>query len=192
MVGRNHAMIGGAAGAAAAGWAGVGGAWLMVAVAVGMVAALLPDLDSTDSLARTKAGLGREQIRRNWRRGRIGTLGMVGRELITLPANLFARFVPHRGPTHWLLTCGVLTLLAAAAARWAGLPDVLWVAFGAGYLSHIVGDGLTISGVPMLGPLTRKSFRLVPRAVAFRTGSAAELMVVPLVLVVGVGYFLLF
>lgn len=177
MTGISHATIGAAVGvgvglsAAVDGWP-----WFLAAVFIGMVSGLLPDLDSTDSLARTRVGLGKEQIKREW--ARRPRPALVVRWVASWPLNLLAWLLPHRGPTHWLITAVLLTSAAYTAANWAGWPAVVWLAFGAGYLSHLVADGLTIAGVPLLGPFTRRAFRFLPRPLALRTGGAAEFMVV--------------
>jgi inner membrane protein len=169
MTGKSHAMIGAMSGLTAA-WYVVGlERWAVVALAaaVGTVAALLPDLDGTDSTARTTVGLGKEQIKREWRRSK--SLGLVMRWLVSIPFNIFAKVIPHRGPTHWLVTWLGLSLLVSAVT-----PVPIWVAFAAGYLSHLMADALTVAGVPLLGPLTGRSVRFLPRPLAFRTGGLVE------------------
>jgi len=47
---------------------------------------------------------------------------------------------------------------------------LLW--FGIGYGLHIAGDALTVSGVPLLGPLTKKDFSLLPMTTGKRIESA--------------------
>lgn len=176
MTGISHATIGGAAGAAAGVVTAVGWPWFITAVLIGMVSGLLPDLDSTDSLARTRLGLGKEQINREWSK-RV-SFSLIVRWVISWPLNILARLLPHRGPTHWLITAVLITSAAYTVTNWAGWPAVVWLAVGGGYLSHLLADGLTIAGVPLLGPLTRRAFRFVPRPLALRTGGAAEFMVV--------------
>jgi len=176
MTGISHATIGGAVGAGVGLVTAGGWPWYVAAVLIGMVAGLLPDLDSTDSLARTKVGLGKEQIKREW--ARRPRPSVVVRWVVSWPLNLLAWLLPHRGPTHWLITAVLLTTAVYTLTDWAGWPAVAWLAFGGGYLSHLLADGLTIAGVPLLGPLTRRAVRFLPRPLAMRTGGAAEFMVV--------------
>src|SRR6266511_1264780 len=64
----------------------------------------------------------------------------------------------HRGPTHSLLWCFALALLAGA-------------------LSHVVADGLTVAGVPLWWPLRRRHVVLLGM-LAFPTHSWREHVVV--------------
>jgi inner membrane protein len=146
--------------------------WVAAAVLVGIVAALTPDLDGTDSTARTAVGLGKEQIKREWRRSK--SISLIIRWVVAIPFNLFAKIVPHRGPTHWLVTAAVVVGGVAYLAQLLNLPAVVPVAFGAGYLSHLLADAVTVAGVPLLGPLSGRSVRFLPKPIALRTGGAAE------------------
>jgi inner membrane protein len=174
MTGRSHALIGAMTGLTAVWFTDGVTRWPLVFLAVGVatIAALLPDLDGTDSTARTSIGLGKEQIKREWRKR--PSLSLIVRRLLSIPFNLFARFIPHRGPTHWVLTAVILWGLVAYAANLFNLPPVIWLAFGAGYLSHLIADALTVAGVPLLGPLSGRSIRFIPRPIALRTGGLGE------------------
>jgi inner membrane protein len=75
-----------------------------------------------------------------------------------------AALVGHRGVTHSGLA------IAAWAAAIAACGSSLWLGpLAVGYLSHVLGDCLTPSGVPMLWP-SRRRFRIP----LFRTNSLAE------------------
>ena len=175
MTGKSHAMIGAMSGLTAV-WYVDGGLvrwpWVAAAVVLGIVASLAPDLDGTDSTARTSVGLGKEQIKREWRRTK--SLSLIVRWVVAIPFNLFAKVIPHRGPTHWLVTAAVVVGGVAYLAQLFGLPPVVPVAFGAGYLSHLLADAVTVAGVPLLGPLSGRSVRFLPKPIALRTGGAAE------------------
>lgn len=100
------------------------------------IAGLLPDLDHPESA--------------------------LGRRIPFISLPLSAIF-GHRGMTHSLLAVvGLLLLLVAvttipAYLSFAGLSTPLCI----GYLSHIVGDSMTPSGVPLFWPYKRTySFRL--------------------------------
>lgn len=74
----------------------------------------------------------------------------------------------HRGPTHSLVWCAGLAVLAGA-------------------LSHVLADGLTVAGVPLWWPFRRRRSVFLG-ALAFRTRSWPEALVV-LGVVAGVGYW---
>ena len=74
----------------------------------------------------------------------------------------------HRGPTHSLVWCVALAVLA-------------------GSLSHVLADGLTVAGVPLWWPFRRRRSVFLG-ALAFRTRSWAEALVV-LGVVAGVGWW---
>lgn len=76
----------------------------------------------------------------------------------------------HRGPTHSIGF--VLALLALLAA--AGLSQWIIAAAAAGLISHILADMLTVKGVPVLIPLSRRSWRLAPYMVLNMTGWILE------------------
>ena len=122
-------------------------ATLLGAAALG---ALVPDLDTPGSrLARTLGPL-------RW------VLWLVLRVL----------GVAHRGVTH-----SVAGLLAASGAigafAWCLLPAAsqAWVigGFAVGYASHLLLDASTVSGVPLLSPLSDRRMHLLPRPFRWRT-----------------------
>lgn len=198
MIGRHHAMIGTAVSGSVLMFSGVtlpqDLGWAVTALAVGTLAALLPDIDGHDSSIRSNFGLGRAQIRRDFRRRRRRSLAQriidVLQWIVSLPLDIVAYLLPHRGPTHWGLTAVLLTVGAAFLVRSLGWHDWLWLCFGLGYASHIIADGLTVSGVPLYGPLYKRGVRFVPRFMTLRTGSMQEYMVVrALLLFLAVGLF---
>lgn len=123
-------------------------------------AALLPDLDAPRSKVRSLA------------------LGPI-RPFDPLGALVYAAW-GHRGPLHSLLGLAVFGLMVALplSLRWGG-------EYGAaallGYGSHLALDAMTRHGIPLLparGKDRRWNLRrrrhLLPRALRFVTGSAAE------------------
>lgn len=210
MMGRTHQLVGISATAAALLAAGVapGSGGFVASLAVGWLASLLPDIDAAegsraDPLLRRQLGIGdnqtrkelrtaRRQFRRYWRLGSfLDLLDATLRRGLAVVATWLARLLPHRGVTHSLLTCllltGGLTLLLAALPAWPtrGLP----LAFLVGYVSHLAADGVTKTGVPLLLPLARRRFHLLPRPLRITTGGAFEQGLFQLLLVVD-GLFL--
>jgi inner membrane protein len=53
--------------------------------------------------------------------------------------------------------------------------DNAWLAwFAVGYASHLLADSLTKGGIPMLGPLSKRRFGLLPRGLRISNGSRIE------------------
>ncbi len=106
-------------------------------------------------------------------------LGLAGR---VVAAGLGLCGVKHRGLTH----TGLALLAVLACAWWGGrllgYADV-GLAFGLGYASHLLADGMTLSGVPLCWP-RRGRFHLLPRPLRLRTGGPAEWLLFLLGLVV--------
>jgi membrane-bound metal-dependent hydrolase YbcI (DUF457 family) len=83
-----------------------------------------------------------------------------------------------------LVTAAVVVVAVAYISELLNLPPVVPVAFGAGYLSHLLADAVTVAGVPLLGPLSGRSVRFLPKPLALRTGSAAESVMVSFIMAV--------
>ncbi len=158
------------------------------AALAGGVGGLLPDLDepgSTVSNAPHILGkLARRMLRRATRRTPLALLGTLAGALIGAAAailNALSRVLSrvvrlvsggHREGTHWLpvwagLSLGVYLLTVAEFGPWPA------IGFSAGYLSHLLGDGCTRSGIPLL-PYTAARLHLLPRPIRIRTGSIGE------------------
>jgi membrane-bound metal-dependent hydrolase YbcI (DUF457 family) len=159
-------------------------------VALTTVGALAPDLDIADNeLEELGRSEGRRSARRLWRRRR--HYGFVGDVLLTLGGMIvwtvgeivsralevvawsIQRVTTHRGLTHSLLalvfvlvaSVGLSTLLTATRNTWWG------VAFTVGWLSHLLADGMTFSGLRLLHPFSEERFWFVPRGLRFRVGT---------------------
>lgn len=162
------------------------------AALAGAVGGLLPDLDepgSTISNApRILGAMGRRLLRRATRRTPLYLLGLLAGILVGIAAavlntlsRLLSRLVRlvsggHREGTHWLPVWVLLSvavfLLTAPLAVVNGGPYV-GAGFCAGYLSHLLGDGCTRSGIPLI-PYTAARLHLLPRLLRVRTGSIGE------------------
>jgi len=119
-----------------------------------VLGALLPDLDAEDSAIVRELGL-------------FGGLAKVGMTLLG---------IKHRGVLHSGLAIILVAVGAEMIGWWLGYPDV-GLAFGLGYFSHIaLADGMTIAGVPLLWPSSRR-FHLLPRFLRVRTGGPVEKLV---------------
>jgi inner membrane protein len=160
MLKTSHALIGAATGAVTA---SLMSRQPLAGAAIGAVAGLLPDVDHPEA-----------------------TIGKL------LPA-WWHRLTPgHRGPTHTLWWCALVGVLAHLLANWVAAPlhgapaSPLWgmVTF-TGSLSHVLADGLTTEGIPLLWPFSRHRLRLLGWA-SFPTGSLREQLVTAVIVLVGV------
>ncbi len=212
MTGKTH-LAGGFAAGAALHWAGaqlpligdaiastliVTGAAIPTAgpgIAVAMVAALLPDIDEPQSLIanaptaiKNRLGKGRRGIDRGARQS-TGIL-LTAAQWIATGFAMIIRVLAggHRGATHMLLITAALGAGAFFLGAAIGFPS-LWLWFTAGYLSHLLLDMLTPSGLELLWPLWRRNLRLLPRPIAITTGTTGDTVL--RVLLAGLGAWLL-
>jgi membrane-bound metal-dependent hydrolase YbcI (DUF457 family) len=80
---------------------------------------------------------------------------------------------------------GIAVAVAVTCTGW-GL-GLVPLACGLGCSTHIAGDSLTDSGVPLLWPFTDRRFRLLPEPLAFTTGTRPETRVVTPALMAALG-----
>lgn len=170
---------------------------LITGVVVGTVASLLPDIDGdpdspADPLVRTLFGVGNTQTKRQvWRtllKGDIlGFLWALVRRVVAMIINIFANILPHRGVTHWGMFAICLYFLALILCLVTGVPTSIALAFFVGYMSHIMADMMTKSGVALFAPFgprhrgKPRRYHLLPKHLRFTTGSVTEKIVVALV-----------
>lgn len=82
-------------------------------------------------------------------------------------------FVKHRGVLHSGLAVLGALMAGVLAGWWLGYLDA-GLAFGLGYLSHVaIADAMTINGVPLFWPHSRR-FHLLPARLRVRTGGPVE------------------
>jgi inner membrane protein len=196
MIGESHAVLGAVSTATVLVATGhspmTAEAWphFLLAVGLGALVGLLPDIDSPNTLIRQIFGLGSRQAWNNLKRWPYQNIFVnlfnVVRFVLSLLLNVLAKLLPHRGPTHWLIVAVALTALMYWAVWWYYWPDRIWLAFFTGYVSHLVGDSVTIRGVKLFAPFYNKSVGLPVRWLRVRTGSKGEfvmlaVMVLPMV-----------
>jgi inner membrane protein len=102
------------------------------------------------------------------------------------PLAIFKGGFKHRGFFHSLLA---VVILLVALLIW--VPEyklLIALVVATGYASHLILDGITKSGIRLLFPL-KKKYRLLPRALAFRTGGSVDFL---LLLLGGLGIVALF
>ena len=79
--------------------------------------------------------------------------------------------IQHRGVTHYVYIPLAILLVALFAMPISAVLSATLAAFGAGYLSHWVADGFTVSGVPVSGS---SAYRVHFFGGRFRTGVMGE------------------
>ncbi|XOU94147.1 MAG: metal-dependent hydrolase [Candidatus Kerfeldbacteria bacterium] len=145
--------------------------WL---VAVGALAALLPDLDASESkIKNLKVG------------GYIGGTKIWFKPFLPI-AFVISSIFRHRGVMHSLL---ILILLSVGLM--SAIPNtysVITLVIMLGYVSHLVLDALTKSGIEFFWPI-KKRLGLLPKALRVKTGGIVDTLLL-LVGSVGVVLFL--
>jgi len=87
----------------------------------------------------------------------------------------------HRGATHYLIVPLVIFIAAFLFPMEPMLKHIFFgVAFG--WLAHIIGDGLTVSGVRNGYFPLKKHYATLPKALRFKTGSIVEYGVIALLI----------
>jgi membrane-bound metal-dependent hydrolase YbcI (DUF457 family) len=124
---------------------------MAVCAAAAILGALAPDIDAEDSTIKRELGI-------------VGLVTSLGLALIG---------VKHRGLTHYAVTTILVIAVSYLIGSWLGWPDV-GLAFGLGYLSHFLADGMTKWGVSLW---PGRKIHLLPRPLRIRTGSFAEILV---------------
>jgi len=118
-----------------------GTAYPLLAVTLG---SLLPDIDHPSSLISKQA-------------------------VFSIVSKAVRRVARHRGPTHSLLFTVLSTAVVAAVVLYYGEDLLISITFAIGYLSHLIADSLTRSGVRWLWP-----FHDGEASFVFHTGGLAE------------------
>lgn len=108
----------------------------------------------------------------------------IGRMLIGV-SNVINAIFGHRGFTHSLSFVGILSLFIMVLCSFQSVRDFingfyenslffLVLGFIVGNLLHIVGDMMTLSGVPILLPFKSKKYFVLPKALRFRTSGLID------------------
>lgn len=149
-----------------------------LAVGLGTLVALLPDVDTRHSQFRRVLGLDSGRLYKALQQE--DDLPLMLLNLLRLPFAWLLDFVawllPHRGPTHWLIVALLLIGGFYYLTVQQGWPPLYWVAFTTGYLSHLLADSCTKAGVKLGAPFWQGAVHLLPRPLRIRTGGAGEVV----------------
>jgi len=120
-----------------------------------IVGSLAPDLDGGGLIARPSKWL--PDLVPGWVDRALDRFGLaISRFIQTL--------LGHRGGLHWPLW-GLAMAYAGQQLTW---PWLFWL--GIGVLLHLLGDMLTVQGIPLLGPISQRKVSIFP----MRTGGRLE------------------
>lgn len=128
------------------------------------------------------AGLARLAV--GYRKETAGAIGLGVLLALIIAGGLYAMRVTGHG-ADILAFAGAIALVVSGAGLTL-VPSAVLV----GCAVHVAGDMLTDEGCPLLYPLSRYRFRLLPEPLAFTTGTRPELWVLDPALVVGLGLLL--
>lgn len=127
---------------------------LLILSGVGAFAALVPDLDGSEST--------------------IENLRILGFRPLKWPGFIVDKLFKHRGFLHSLLAVAILAFILLGF--FPEVPKEFVITALLGYSSHLLTDGLTPLGIPLFYPLEwRVTF--LPKILCITTGSLAEGMV---------------
>lgn len=170
------------------------------------IASLLPDIDAENSTIKVwvsgKGGtpLTDAIISKRDRNGAIGTLlyalfggiEFVIRQLLEQIITLISNVVTHRGPTHYFATAAFFgVLITILGYVWFG-SGLYGGAFFIGYVSHILGDMCTHSGVTAFKPFSSNIYYVLPNFLRFKTESFSILEGFVVLVVVGVSLVIIY
>jgi inner membrane protein len=147
---------------------GIDSTALALSAILSVLGSLLPDLDARES--------------------KLSNVQILGVTPLKPVASLLYKRLGHRGAMHSALALIILSVLAGVPlglflSPFAGLGLAL------GYLSHILLDASTKSGVPLYWPDSDR-VHVLPKKLRFVTGSFAEDILFFLLALVAAGFFL--
>lgn len=152
MRGPTHALAGAGTAAIFLAIPGLQSTPLLLLSLIGAFAALVPDLDNSEST--------------------LENLRVGGIRIFKGPAFIIDKMFKHRGYLHSLLALALLAFVLLGF--FPILPKDVVIVILLGYLSHIALDSLTPIGIPWLYPLDH-NFRLLPKILCITTGSLGEM-----------------
>jgi len=161
------------------------------AVLTGVIGSLIPDVDAKNSVLQHHifhygtAFWTDTFISKRFRRSITGSIfySLIAIVEITIRIVLYAPimvlklFVVHRGITHTIVAATILTLIFIVVSIFFHLSIWIAISFSIGYVSHIVLDGVTQSGITPFIPVSKKQIHLLPLRNRITTGSSREYVV---------------
>ncbi|MFA6525304.1 MAG: metal-dependent hydrolase [Patescibacteria group bacterium] len=143
-----------------------GFSWNPFLILVGALGGLLPDLDASDSkIKHLEVGYGKGKNR-------------IALKPFYLISWIVSSVFKHRGAFHSLLAVILVGwgsfFLFLFLGQWVEiLSHEFWLVLTLGYASHIIADGMTHHGVPLLWPW-KWNFHFLPKPFRIKTGGITE------------------
>jgi len=189
MVGISHAVIGASTAIAVSSVLGANTHSYILSIGIGTAASLLPDIDAEVSTIkifakkRLQGRLANSFVRKS-RRNRFPDIFIhIGISLFEVIVGMTLLIVStifgkHRGLAHSLIFLALLSPISVISSALLSSKTVFGYVFIFGYLSHILTDSMTVTGVQMLAPFSKNHYHILPRKYRFTTGSATEVIYV--------------
>ncbi len=133
------------------------GGCLLIGSSIG---SLLPDIDHHNSTIRNKMRLTKKRSTSKGWKAQLKERRRQKREK-RLPEGLRHRGITHTPFLAMVIMIGLLLLYPTIPLSIQSYYFMFAVGLFTGILSHIFLDALTVKGVPLLGPITYKKFRLL-------------------------------
>lgn len=152
----------------------------VASVIIGMIAALAPDLDAPHSMLKSRVlangrpafvrvASNRVSVIEQMILTFFGMIEMVIRMAIYLLATIPSLFLQHRAATHYFITPFLIWMGLAVVLFVTNQTQVYGLVFFLSYVSHILGDMCTKSGVPALKPFYTETLYALPKKLRFKT-----------------------
>ena len=88
-------------------------------------------------------------------------------------------FFGHRGITHYFIVPAILFALLSIYTPKSPILFVSFFGFALGYFLHIIGDSMTVGGIPRaFYPISKQTFWLLPERFRFYTNQTAEFCII--------------
>jgi len=107
----------------------------------------------------------------------------IGKKLSFLSKFIRKIGIKHRTLTHSIFFPFSLFFIIAFIPE----LDILFVrGFIIGIILHIIGDAITVSGVPILYPISKRRYFLLPSFLRFRVGSKVERIIIAMLIFINI------
>ncbi|MFC1649164.1 metal-dependent hydrolase [Patescibacteria group bacterium] len=187
MTGISHLIIGGSISVATLSLATDDPVQLIMGTAIGTTASILPDIDAENSLFQVAVDLkypkATNTIISRYRRNFIedvlymllSTIEIAIRVVIVSLIGILKSFTKHRGSIHSLTAMAIFALVGIAISYIFQVDYIYSIVFAIGYTTHLLSDALTVSGVKLFSPFSKRIINLLPKQSSLKTRNRMSL-----------------